>query len=67
MNVVEYFNGRVEKLTVFDIKLIQLAAMCLILIIVKLIPRMLEISVWWYVLILIVVVIRPAYAFFFKE
>lgn len=67
MTVIEYFNGRVKKLTIFDVKLIQLTAMCLILIVAKLFPQMLEISVGWYVALLIVAVIRPLYAFFFKE
>ncbi len=67
MSMIEYFNGRVKKLTIFDVKLIQLTAMSLILIIAKFVPQMLEISVWWYVGILIVAVIRPLYAFFFKD
>ena len=66
MTIFRYFNDRVKKLTIFDIKLAQGAAMCIALIIAKLFPEVLSISVWWFVAAAIVLGIRPMYAFFVK-
>jgi hypothetical protein len=67
MFLVGYFNERAKKLTIFDIKLAQAAAMCLILIVAKLVPWILEISVWWFVGLVVLFAIRPVYAFFLKR
>ncbi len=66
MKIVKYFNDRVKKLTIFDLKLSQGAAMALMLVIVKLVPSILILNIWWFVGIAIILVVRPAYAFFIK-
>lgn len=60
-------NERVKNFTVFDVKLSQGAAMFLVLIIVKLIPQIMNINIIWFVVLLILCVLRPMYAFFLKK
>ena len=67
MKLITYMNDRIKRFTVFDIKLVQAAAMCVILIIVKLIPQILTISIWWFVVLLIVFAVRPLYLMYFSK
>jgi len=67
MRIIHYFNQRVKKLTILDVKLSQIAAMCMVLIAVKIIPDILKINILWFVILLIVISIRPLYAFYIKE
>ena len=65
--MIEYFNSRVKMLNIFDLKLLQATVMFLAIIIVKLIPRILEIDIWWFVAVLVLCLIKPFYVFFFKK
>ena len=67
MNIFDFFNERVKNLTIFDVKLVQICAMCVILIIAKLIPQIMNINIWWFVVLLVICAIRPMYAFFLKK
>lgn len=66
MRMIQYFNGRVKKLNIFDLKLIQGSAMILALIIVKMVPQILAVNIWWLVGLLVLFLVRPAYAFYFN-
>ena len=65
--MIKYFNSRVKMLNIFDLKLLQATVMFLAIIIVKLIPRILEIDIWWFVLLLVLCLIKPFYVFFFRK
>ncbi len=67
MRIIRYFNNRVKKLTIFDVKLVQLCAMLVALIVVKLIPDIMAINTWWFVVLLVLSAIRPLWAFFLKS
>ncbi len=67
MKIISWMNDRIKKFTIFDIKLVQGAAMCVILIIVKLIPQIMTISIWWFVVLAIVFGIRPMYLMYFSK
>lgn len=67
MKLITWMNDRAKRFTIFDIKLIQGAAMCVILIIVKLIPQIMTISVWWFVAAVIVLALRPLYVMYFSK
>jgi len=54
-------------LTIFDIKLIQWAAIFAALIIVKIFPRIMDISIWWFVALFVMSLIRPMYVFIIKK
>jgi len=67
MSLIRFFNDRVKRLNIFDLKLVQACAMLLAVIIVKFVPEILAISIWWFVALLLVLVVRPAYVFFFRQ
>jgi hypothetical protein len=64
---VDYWNRQVKKCTILDIKLAQLWAVGFILIIVKLLPQIMELSVRWFVGVMAVCVPRFAYVLWVKE
>ena len=67
MRIIRYFNDRVKRLTIFDVKLAQLCAIFVALILVKLIPQIMDIDIRWFVALLVLCAIRPLYAFFLKK
>ena len=67
MGIFEEMTRRVRKFDIFDVKLAQVTAMFGALIIVKLIPDIMDVSIWWFVTMLIVCAIRPFCVFWFKE
>jgi len=60
-------DRRIKKFGIIDEKLAQAAAMFLALIIAKLVPRIMDISIWWFVVLLIVCAIKPLYVFYLKK
>jgi len=67
MGFLEVMDQRVKRLGIVDVKLAQGAAMCVALIIAKLIPQIMDVSIWWFVVLLIGCALRPAYMFWFRE
>jgi len=63
MGFLEDMNQRVKRLSLIDVKLAQGAAMFLALIIVKLIPQIMNLSIWWFVGLLIICAIKPICVF----
>ena len=66
-NWIVYWNRRVKKFTFWDVKLAQWAAVGFALIIVKLFPQIMTLSIWWFVGLLVVCAVRPAYVFYLKK
>ncbi len=67
MTIIKYFNERVKRFNIFDIKLVQGIGIFVALILAKLIPEIMDISIWWFVALLVICTIRPFYLFFIKE
>lgn len=67
MGLLEEMTERVRRFDIFDVKLAQGAAMFFVLIIVKLIPDIMDVSIWWFVVLLIICAIKPFYVFWFRE
>jgi hypothetical protein len=67
MSMIDYWNRKVKKFTIFDVKLAQGAAMAFVLIIVKFFPQILSLSIWWFVACAVVCALRPAYAMWMKQ
>lgn len=67
MILLEDMNKRVKKFSLIDIKLAQGAAMFVALIIAKLIPEVMDLSIWWFVGLLVICAIKPFYVFWFGE
>jgi hypothetical protein len=62
----EEMTRRVRKFDIFDVKLAQVVAMFGALIIAKLIPDIMNVSIWWFVVLLVICAIRPFCVFWFK-
>ena len=67
MGIIENMNQRVKKFSIFDVKLAQGASIFFILIIVKLIPQIMNLNIWWFVALLVICVIKPFYVFLLKK
>jgi len=63
MGLLEDMNQRAKKLGIIDLKLAQGAAMFFALVIAKLIPGIMDLSVWWFAVLLVICAIRPFYVF----
>jgi hypothetical protein len=67
MSFIDYWNRKVEKFTIFDMKLAQGAAMAFMLIIVKFFPQIMSLSVWWFVAFAAICALRPVYVMWVKD
>ena len=67
MTTLDNVNQRVSKLSIIDVKLAQWCAIFLTLIIVKIIPEIMSINIWWFIGLLILCAIKPMYSFFVKN
>ena len=67
MGLLEDMDKRVKKFDIIDVKLAQVAAMFFVLIIAKLIPDIMDLSIWWFAALLIICAAKPFYVFWFKE
>ena len=67
MGLLEDMDQRVKKLSLIDVKLAQGVAMFFALIIAKIIPDIMDLSIWWFVGLAILCTIKPFYVFWFEE
>jgi hypothetical protein len=63
----QYFDRRARRLGILDTKLAQGGAIFLTLTVAKLIPEILDISVWWFVTLAVLCAIKPFISFFGPE
>jgi hypothetical protein len=67
MEILINLNERVKRFSLLDVKLSQFVAMFAVLIVVKFFPQIIDLNVWWFVVLLIICAIRPVYVFLFKK
>ena len=67
MKIIDNMSKRVKKLTIFDVKLAQWTAIFFALIIVKFFPQIMDINIWWFVVLGILSAIKPGYTFWIKK
>lgn len=67
MGIFEDMNERVKKMNIFDVKLAQACAILVALIVVKIVPQIMSISIGWFVVLLVLCAIRPLYVFYLKK
>ena len=67
MGFLEDMTRRVRRLDIIDVKLAQSVSFFLALVIAKLIPDIMDINIWWFVVLLVLCAIKPVYVFWFKE
>lgn len=64
MSLLEYFDSRAKRLGIVDTKLVQGAAIFFALVIVKQVPEILELNVWWFIGLCVACAIKPVLVFF---
>jgi len=64
---IDYWDRKVKKLGIFELKMMQVATMGFTLLIVKIFPRILTLNVWWFIAVLIICGAPGCYAFWFKK
>ncbi|MBN1163624.1 MAG: hypothetical protein JXB45_03520 [Candidatus Krumholzibacteriota bacterium] len=60
----DFFDERARRLGILDTKLAQGAAIFLTLIIIKLIPQIMHVNIWWFVILAVLSAIKPLCTFF---
>ena len=67
MGFLEDMTRRVRRFDIIDVKLAQSVSFFLALVIAKLIPDIMDIKIWWFVVLFVLCAIKPVYVFWFKE
>jgi len=67
MGFLEDMDKRVKRFGIIDVKLAQGTAIFFVLVIAKLIPQIMSISIWWFIVLFMLCVIKPVYVFWFKK
>ncbi len=66
MNFKSFFDKKVQKMDWLDIALVKWSCIALGIMIAILIPALTEISIWWFVIIVIILGARPFYRAYLK-
>lgn len=61
-----YLDEKVRKFSFIDVKLLQLLAAFLAVVVVKLVPDILDLSVWLFLVLAILCAAKPCYVFFLE-
>jgi hypothetical protein len=64
MSFWTYFDERARRLGILDTKLAQAAAIFVALIIVKLVPAIMSVSIWWFFVLAVLCAIKPLMTFY---
>jgi len=67
MLLIEFFNDRIKRFNIFDLKLLQASSIFFVLALVKLYPEIMEINIWCFIVLAIICAIRPLYLVFIKR
>ena len=67
MKLLDFFEKRMENLTVWDVALIKYSVFAFALLLAKLFPVLLEAPLWVYVSLAILLGAKPVYVFYFKK
>jgi hypothetical protein len=67
MNLKFYLDSKIKKMDWLDIGLIKFSCIAFGLLLAILIPKLTEISVWWFVALVIILAIRPGYRVYIKK
>jgi len=67
MAFLQWANNLVKKMGWIDVKLVAFAGMLIGVILVKWIPSILNINIWWLICVAILCLARVYYILFFKK
>ena len=64
---IDYWNRRVKQLTIWDLKLAQISTAAWMLLLAKVFPQIMELSIWWFVLVIALCAPWVIYVFWLKK
>ena len=67
MKLIADWDRKAKKMGVLELELVQAATMGFTLIIVKIFPQILAISIWWFIALLVICGAPLSYVFWFKK
>ena len=67
MSWIDFWNRKVKQFTIWDLKLAQIWTAAWVLLIVKVFPQIMQLSVWWFVAIIVLCAPCLFYIVFLKE
>jgi hypothetical protein len=67
MGLYKFLDDRAKRLGILDVKLIQVATACFVVLVIKFAPRIIVIRKEYFISILIISLIKPLYTFWFKK
>ncbi|MDP8315266.1 MAG: hypothetical protein RAP70_09400 [Candidatus Celaenobacter antarcticus] len=67
MNIIQFFNSRIKRMGLFDLKLAQIAAALVMWIVIKLFPVLTKVDYIWLVIPIVLISIRLFYVVFAKK
>ena len=67
MSFLQWANSCVKKFNWIDVKLVGLASMLIGIILVKWFPSILDINIWWFVIIAVLCLAKVYYVAFSKK
>ena len=67
MGLFKWANEKVKKLSFIDVKLVAFVGICIGLILAKLSPCVLDINIWWFVVIGALLLLKVYYVILFKK
>jgi hypothetical protein len=65
MSLWAEMDERARRLGILDTKLVQAATIFLTLAIVKVIPEIMAVNIWWFLGLAVLCVIKPIHTFYF--
>lgn len=66
-NWIDHWNSRVRQLTIWDMKLAQIWTAAWMLLLVRIFPQIMELSIWWFVLVIAFCAPWVIYVFFLRK
>jgi len=67
MNIIQFFNKRIKRMNIFDLKLTQIAAALVMWIVIKLFPVLAKVDYVWLIIPIMPIAIRLFYVVFAKK
>lgn len=67
MGFWEDMDKRAKKLSIWDVKIAGLAGAAIGLVIAKLFPRLMDLSIWWFIVIYLIFISRLLYVMWIKK
>lgn len=58
---IDFWNRKVRQFSIWDVKLAQLWTAAWLLVLVKIFPQIMELSIWWFVAVIVLCVPRLYY------